>query len=449
MRLAERPAEAPAPVDQRRASTEEIEEIARSRMEGARVDILLDHPYFATALLSIPMRGTLDPTITQVLVTDGTRIVYRHDLVAALERPRVRMLMMHALTHILLRHPERGGSRKWDAWTSACDIAVDLLFEQLGLLRQHETEHLRGFQKLSAEAIYERLTAKVGSPQTSRPMPTPASPLPHMQADGLQPPPEDGQHHGDEPSSPGQGDARGAFERALGGVERPTTTQLESLRRDFARDVERERKVSVFGSAAGDSSSEIDAAKREQVLWQQVLARFMRETIDQEWSFSRPNRKHLWRGIYLPGPVEITGGRFVVAIDTSGSMSDHDLALVLGEIDAIRRSCACELTVLQFDAAIQAQAEFSRWNDESKTVGSTKVMRVFGRGGTDLRLPFTWADEERRNGRSISALIVCTDGEGPMPSHEPAGLPVLFLLTPRHAAPKFGEKLVLKPQFVA
>ena len=138
-----------------------------------------------------------------------------------------------------------------------------------------------------------------------------------------------------------------------------------------------------------------------------------------------------------------------MAIDTSGSMSDHSLGVMLGEIDAIRRTCACDLTVLQFDARIHAVAEFSRWSDEDETVGSTKMMRVFGRGGTNLRLPFTWAEGERRNGRSISALIVCTDGYGPLPTEAPAGLPVLFLLTPQHAPPEFGEQLVLRPQFMA
>jgi predicted metal-dependent peptidase len=101
--------------------------------------------------------------------------------------------------------------------------------------------------------------------------------------------------------------------------------------------------------------------------------------------------------------------------------------------------------VLQFDAQIHAKAEFSRWSDEDEKVGSTKVMRVFGRGGTDLRLPFGWAEEECQKGRSISALIVCTDGYGPLPREAPRGLPVLFLLTPRHDAPKFGEMLVLRP----
>jgi predicted metal-dependent peptidase len=134
----------------------------------------------------------------------------------------------------------------------------------------------------------------------------------------------------------------------------------------------------------------------------------------------------------------------VLAIDTSGSMSDRDLGLVLGEVDAIRRSCACELTVLQFDADIHATAEFNRWSDTDDTIGSTKVMRVFGRGGTDLRLPFAWAEEQRRKGRRISALIVCTDGFGPLPQKAPSGLPVLFMLTPHHQAPGFGERVVLR-----
>jgi len=185
------------------------------------------------------------------------------------------------------------------------------------------------------------------------------------------------------------------------------------------------------------------SGRKAQFRWNHLLARFMREPLDRDWSYMRPNRKHLWRGLYLPGPVEIEGGCFVLAIDTSGSMSDRQLSLVLGEIDAIRRSCACELTVLQFDATIHAKAEYSRTGDEDGGVGSTKVMRMFGRGGTDLRLPFTWAEKERRDGRRISALIVCTDGMGPLPERAPDGLPVLFLLTRRHWKPSFGEHLVL------
>lgn len=434
MRLVEPRLAVPDPTEPVRASMEEIEEIARSRMEGARIDILLDHPYFAAALLAIPMRGTFDEAIAHAVLTDGSRIVYRFDLVAALERPRVRLLILHALTHVLLRHPERGEERNWGVWTEACDIAVDLLFEELAVDRQHDREYLQRFKDLSAEAIYDKLVSNA--------VPRPSSAQRSRPADGMQRPPRDDSEGRTPAGSSESGDDSEAFERAMAETERPTKFQLDGLQRDFAREVEG-RPDASRGSEAGNLKSEIDAAGREQVCWQHVLARFMRETIDREWSFSRPNRKHLWRGIYLPGPVEINGGRFVVAIDTSGSMSDHSLGVMLGEIDAIRRTCACDLTVLQFDAQIHAVAEFSRWSDEDEAVGSTKMMRVYGRGGTDLCLPFTWAEKERRNGREISAMIVCTDGFGPLPSAAPAGLPVLFALTPLHQAPSFGELLVL------
>lgn len=413
--------------DVARATADEIEAIARERIERARMDLLLDHAYFAASLLAIPMRGTSERSITQAVVTDGLCIAYRHDLVSALDRPRVRVLLMHALLHVLLQHPERGRGRDWAVWTAACDVAVEVLLYQLGIDRDCDPAYLKQFDGMGAEEIYTRLRAA----------PTPRSTPLESPGDGLLPPAAS-----DSDELQGEGGAHESFARAMDGIERPTSVQLDALRRDLGESLA-ERESSQRGSGPGDGRAEIEAAAREEVPWQALLARFMCEPVDREWSFARPNRKHLWRGLYLPGPMEVEGGHFAVAIDTSGSMSDRDLARVLGEIDAIRRMCACELTVLQFDAEIHAKAEFTRWNDEDERVGSTKVMRVFGRGGTDLCVPFRWAEAERAKGRRISALIVCTDGFGPLPTEAPVGTPVLFLLTPKHAPPPFGERIVL------
>lgn len=424
------------PVDAR-VDEEKIEEIARSRVERSRIDILLEHPYFAAALLAIPLRGTSEDAIPNAIATDGARIVYRFDLVAAVERPKVRRLILHALAHVLLKHPERGGSRDWSLWTAACDIAVEELFDSLGIRPVDGPHDFARFRGKSAEAIYAELEA---SRRTTSLVPASLDgmvpPLRESNSEAL----EDTDACPDGSEDPWSA-AREAFDRATADATMPTPRELAQLQHDFSGDLGGALKNSS-GTTPGNGSAEIDAA-REQVCWRQRLARFMREPIDREWSFARPNRKHLWRGLYLPGPMEIEGGKFVVAIDTSGSMSDRSLSRVLGEVDAIRRSCACELTVLQFDAAIHAKAEFSRWSDEDAQIGSTKVMRFFGRGGTDLRLPFTWAESERRAGRGISALIVCTDGYGPLPPRAPDGLPVLFILTPVHSAPAFGETVVL------
>jgi predicted metal-dependent peptidase len=372
------------------------------------------------------------------VVTDGARIVYRYDLVAALERVEVRRLILHALAHVLLKHPERGGAREWRLWTAACDLAVDCLFDSLGIGASLRAGDLTRFGGKSAEEIYGQLAADAAAARTAASI---------ARKDGMLPPSHETEDREDEETVEQPDDrwpeVRAAMDRATSGSPPPARRELEQLRKDFGGDVDR-----VLGTPRGDApgkgSSEIDAARDTQVSWRHALARFMREPLDREWSFARPNRKHLWRGLYLPGPVDVDGARFVVAIDTSGSMSDRDLGVVLGEIDAIRRSCACELTVVQFDAAIHATAEFSRWSEEDAQVGSTKVMRVYGRGGTDLRLPFEWAEKELGSGRRISALVVCTDGFGPLPERAPDGIPVLFLLTPIHRPPQFGQHVVLR-----
>lgn len=465
-----------------RANADEVESIARRRVDQARVDILLEHPYFAAALLVMPMRGTSEPSIRNAVMTDGHRIVYRYDLVAELERPKVRHLILHALAHALLRHAERGAGRDWRAWTAACDVAVEALFETLGLKVPGLATDLRAAlawaKGLSAEGIYARFEANgivarntaqrgaasraaEGAPETrdeeasgdddndsereddlgSDDLDNDDLDNDDLASDGLiAPAPEDRSDARHEPRSRR---ARDAIARAVHDAPAPTAGALEALRHQFEQAVASAERAPRHGTTPGGGNAEIDAAGVGRVSWQTHLARFMQDRIGRDWSFARPNRKHLWRGLYLPGPVDIDGGHFVVAIDTSGSMSDAVLAQILAEVDAIRRSCACELTVLQFDAAIHATARFSQWQCEDDAIGTTRTMRCYGRGGTDLRLPFAWAEEARNNGERISALIVATDGYGPLPAQAPADLPVLFLLTPQHAPPRFGIQVAL------
>jgi predicted metal-dependent peptidase len=436
------PLAAGIPVDR-----DETEAIALERLEKARLDILLDQPYFASALLQLPIRGTWDPAIRNAVVTDGKRVVFRHDLVAALLRPQVRVLVLHALAHVLLDHPRRGGSRAWPLWTVACDVAVDELLAMLGDFSLDEWRTgCDAANTRSAEAIYADLErtarddpsadSRVDSSAdlraesgATRPMPAPTT------TDGLLPTvPPDAMDDAERAE-------REAFLRAAGDAEVPSAAEFEALRDAFRYEVE---KASLgVGRESGNSSSEIAASRAAVLPWRHELARFLCEPIDRGWSFARPNRKHLWRGIFLPGMVPVEGGRFVVAIDTSGSMSDAVLSQVLAEIDMLRRSVACELVIVQFDATIQKVVECSTFAGPVESGWSIDEMRCYGRGGTDLRLPFQWTEEARREGRAVSALIVCTDGYGPLPTEQPDGLPVLFMLTPHHAAPSFGRHLVL------
>ena len=111
---------------------------------AARIDEAARIPEYVARAFNVAMSGRPGPV---VLALPEDMLC---ELAEALDRPRVRRLMMHALMHALLKHPERGGAREWETWTVACDIAIDLLSADLGLEPEHPVALLEPFQGKSA-----------------------------------------------------------------------------------------------------------------------------------------------------------------------------------------------------------------------------------------------------------------------------------------------------------
>ena len=402
-----------------KASDAELEAIAEDRMSRARLHILLDHPYFASALLQLPTRGTHDATAVATMATDGRRLLFNFEAIAALTTPGVRLLMMHVLTHVLLDHANRANGRDWKRWELASDYATNALLKLMEFELPKDWPLNPVWWNWSTEKIYAQLPAKL-----------PSTPM----LDMLIPPVRE--------RSAGDGERANtcaAFDAAAEGLEALSELHAKSITHQFQQDV----RTKLTGKHAGSQLEEISASGKERVDWRRLLAQFIIGGARREYSTLRHNRKHLWRGIYLPSLISTGAERIVVAIDTSGSMGTVEIGAILTEVDALRRTEASELVVIQFDAAIQAVATFTPWQEVDPKVGTTAAMNMYGRGGTDICLPFTWVEKERAEGRTVNALIICTDGYGPLPARAPNGLPVLFLLTPNHQMPKFGAVIVL------
>ena len=94
-------------------------------------------------------------------------------------------------------------------------------------------------------------------------------------------------------------------------------------------------------------------AEGGKVPWQDLLAQFFTGLRKDNYRLLPPNKKHLWRGIYLPSLGVPGPDHIVVAIDTSGSMSDRILSEILGEVDRLRSISQCSMTLIQCDAKIQ------------------------------------------------------------------------------------------------
>ena len=402
-----------------KASDAELEAIAEDRMSRARLHILLDHPYFASALLQLPMRGTHDNAAAATIATDGRRLLFNFEAIAALTTPEVRLLMMHVLTHVLLDHANRANGRDWKRWEVAADYATNALLILMQFQLPKEWLQDPVWWNWSTEKIYEQLLGERKSVAMADTLIPPVSERPHSDADLSK--------------------SCSAFDVAAQGLEALSELHAKSITHQFHQEI----KAKLAGTLAGRDLEEITASGKERVDWRRLLAQFIIGGARREYSTLRHNRKHLWRGIYLPSLISTGAERIVVAIDTSGSMGSVEIGAILTEVDALRRTEASELVVIQFDAAIQAVATFTPWQEVDPKVGTTAAMNMYGRGGTDICLPFTWVEKERAEARTVNALIICTDGCGPLPARAPNGLPVLFLLTPQHQMPKFGAVIVL------
>lgn len=137
------------------------------------------------------------------------------------------------------------------------------------------------------------------------------------------------------------------------------------------------------------------------ITWQQELARFLGSiAAGNKPTLFRRNRRQPDR-IDLKGNLRDKELDLVIAIDTSGSMSDDIIADCMNEIFAITKLMKTEVTVIECDSVIQRVYKADSPADVKPD--------VYGRGGTSFTPVFDWMID---NKKKQSVLIYMTDGYG-------------------------------------
>ena len=171
----------------------------------------------------------------------------------------------------------------------------------------------------------------------------------------------------------------------------------------------------------------LEAAQAAKVDWRELLRRAWSDTIPSDYSWMRPNRRHVWSGLYLPGITSEGVGEIAIAVDCSGSVSPRQLGLFEAEIRSILAGQRPRLVhVLYFDAAVQKV--------ETYQAGQPVSLYPVGGGGTDFRPCFDWIEEQ---GIVPQTLVFLTDLCGTFPSEAP-NYPVIWASTETRRAP-FGQ----------
>lgn len=98
----------------------------------------------------------------------------------------------------------------------------------------------------------------------------------------------------------------------------------------------------------------------------------------------------------------------LVAVDTSGSVSEKELQEFFSEIDYVYKAGA-RVTIIECDTRINSITEYDGKN----------LPEIKGRGGTDFNAPVDYYKEHLKE---YASLIYFTDGEAPLPEKRPAGM---------------------------
>jgi predicted metal-dependent peptidase len=407
--------------------------VFKAALAGSLLRLRVHTPFFALLSLFADIRPSHNSQ------TDGFLIELDETRFLSESKPRRDAMLLHLLLHCAFRHSLRRGARDTQRWNMAADIVVNGIiasYKNLELaaedLRIPELEHL------SVEEIYQLLQ--------SMEMPNPPQP------DLLSPPsPESGQgddskvstgEGGDndqeeqENTDSSEGKGKGKQENQSGGSSQGggnknpsspsnSNNQDQASTKPYPRDLDAHWK-SALGNAQvmvqqmqqGFMPAGLErefAMTEPQLPWRDVLSRYVcRRPVD----FSGFDRRFFHRRLYIEA-LEGLSLNLEICIDTSGSVSNDDMADMLGEVSGMLSSYPNIRANLSYaDAALYGPYPFESF----ETLPTPR-----GGGGTDFR-PFFKDLEERLDPTAQTVAIYLTDGYGTFP--EDAACETIWVVVP-------------------
>ncbi len=387
---------------------------AREKITKARTGLLLDSPFFG----SLALRLKLTENTEQRIYTDGSVLSYDPEMINEYTLNQVKGVLAHEVMHLAMAHHTRGKSFEWSTWNQAGDYAIN------GILKENRFELPEGilydpaYKSESAESIYNKLYAKKQDSQDQ---------------DGN----EQGKN-GNGNGTPSQGNGNGQ-EQGNKESDPPKWGQMEQAKDPDKQ--EQEWKIAVQQAAqAQKSRGDIPGALQRiinEILnpvidWRVLLKDFLDRTAKNDYNWSKPNTRYMQSGFILPSLISDELPELIVAIDTSGSITEAELSQVEPELQSIIDTYKTSIKVLYCDYHLYEN------NIQTFETGDTVKLEPIGRGGTSFIPVFEYIGKHE----SPTCLIYLTDMKGRFPDQEPE-YPVLWIDSNKYSnnEPPFGEHI--------
>ena len=408
----------------------------------ARARLVVHAPFYGS--MALGLRWQEDTTLP-TMATDGRAIFYNRAWCDEIGSDKCMGVIAHEVLHVVNKHHLRRGERDPKLWNIAADLVINTILQAAGYpLPEGGVFDTQGeFAGLWVETVYARLETRAGRQQDGSNSPSPAQGGSGAgAASGLAQTPSVTSGSASVPGDqPGADDAA----ESVAGFPVPGWGEVRDLRAESGRalstperaQAEAEIDVQIRQAlAAAKRAGRLPASLKEMVEaasprtdWRDRFRLLADGLIRDGITWSRPNRRFLPHGLYLPAADKAGPGALAVVLDTSGSITAAELAAytgdLLGLIDEMQPE---EVILVQCDVTVRHVAYLQQGETPDR-------IEVMGRGGTLFQPAFDWIAE---NAPHVRAIIYETDLDAADQPADP-GIPVIWLTPTRGHRMPFGE----------
>jgi len=384
---------------------------AEQRIAKAIVDITAHDRYIALAgVLMIGTKTVSDDVPTAC--TNGRDVVFGREMVDALTDAELRFVALHEDEgHKLLRHLT---TYRWmydidpGLANQACDYYINGTIvddnREDGFAKmptgKYQGLYDEKFRKpdgawMDSAAIFHKLREEQkgrGKPPTGRGKPPTGNgnPVPPNGSGGSNP--------------QGTSSAQGFDEHDWEEANKLSDDEIKELEKDI--DVAIRQGSMMAGKLGANGNRRFDELMQPQVNWREVLREFIQTTCtgNDYSTWKRPNRRYIGAGVYLPSGISERVDELVLAIDTSGSISDKAVALFLSEVQSICTTIKPDkVRLLYWGDEVVGDESYA--THELDTLAQST--RPKGGGGTDVECVVEYMQQHQIKPQ---ATIIFTDG---------------------------------------
>jgi predicted metal-dependent peptidase len=338
--------------------------------------------------------------------TNGTWVRYNPAFCDPLTDEELFGLVLHESCHIVMMHMWRREGRDMRLWNVANDALINAYIKSRGWQLPKGGVHLNWVkEEHSSEYVYNKLKEQQQEQQKSK-----------------------GSGSGDgEPEDDGMG--AGGFD-GQGDLE---DAQDDATRVDMEATIVASAKMA---KDCGQGSSMIDRVLERvgepMVRWQDVCRSMMTESCAADYTYTRPSRRFIGSGLYLPSLRSDALGGLAIGFDTSGSMGPKECNQIAAEIQAIVDDLQpAFVEVVYCDYHVTHTERFER--------DDPLVLQPKGGGGTRFQPVFEHFAE---SGEHYCGMIFFTDMEGDLRECEEPPFPMIWAdIGYSHPQEPFGTRV--------